>query len=393
MIKHVPHFEVLRGAAALWVLCGHALRITDIKASYLSRGDQAVEVFVILSGFVIALMRLNEEEPYGRYIFRRFMRLYPLFLIALILGAMTMHLYAPVFGSSPWLAQEQAAFLDRVDNAANALWAHIALHLSMLHGMVPDTVLPQAALMFSGPLWSISLEWQFYLIAPFLIALFSFGSTRGYVTSALILLATIALQWLTAQYWVAGVPSFLPLRLPLFVIGIASALLWHRARATRPWVLACVLGAVTVIGWLFAPNKLPILIWFVTYFLAATHDRLGVSRLADRAVALLASRFLGRISYGIYVLHVPIMMAVTYYLVIPAVGDRPAIIGALMILGITLPIVLILAYLSFTFIEKPAISWARGRRAGAPVARTQVTPSSITPASMTSGQSVTEGSQ
>ena len=68
---------------------------------YLSRGDQAVEVFVILSGFVIALMRLNEEEPYGRYIFRRFMRLYPLFLIALILGAMTMHLYAPVFGSSP----------------------------------------------------------------------------------------------------------------------------------------------------------------------------------------------------------------------------------------------------------------------------------------------------
>jgi len=384
MIKHVPHFEVLRGLAALWVLGGHALRITDIKASYLSRGDQAVEVFVILSGFVIALMRLNEEEPYGRYIFRRFMRLYPLFLIALILGALTMHLYAPVFGSSPWLAQEQAAFLDRVDNAANALWAHIGLHLTMLHGVVPDTVLPQAALMFSGPLWSISLEWQFYLIAPFLIALFSFGSTRGYVISALILLATIALQWVTAQYWVAGVPSFLPLRLPLFVVGIASALLWHRARETRPWVLACVLAAATVIGWLFAPNKLPVLIWFVTYFLAATHDRLGVSRLADRVVTWPASRFLGRISYGIYVLHVPIMMAVTYYLVIPAVGDSPAIIGALMIVGITLPIVLILAYLSFTFIEKPTIAWARGRRAP---------PASVAKAPIASARSVAEGSQ
>ncbi|MBI2256575.1 MAG: acyltransferase [Proteobacteria bacterium] len=362
MIKHVPHFEVLRGAAALWVLGSHVLRITDIKASYFSRGDQAVEVFIILSGFVIALMRLNEEEPYGRYIFRRFMRLYPLFLIALFLGALTMHLYAPVFGSSPWLAEEQAGFLDRVENASSGLWAHIALHLAMLHGVVPDTVLPQAALMFSGPLWSISLEWQFYLIAPLLIALFSFGSARGYIASALILVTAIGLQWLTAQYWVAGVPSFLPLRLPLFIMGIASALLWHRARRTRPWILAAVLAVAIVAGWLFAPNKLPILIWFVTYFLAATHDRLGVSRLADRMVAWPASRFLGRISYGIYVLHVPIMMAVTYYLVIPLVGDQPAIIGALMILGLTLPIVLILASLSFTFIERPVISWARGRR-------------------------------
>jgi peptidoglycan/LPS O-acetylase OafA/YrhL len=361
MIKHVPHFEVLRGAAALWVLCSHALRITDIKASYLSRGDQAVEVFVILSGFVIALMRMNESEPYGRYIFRRFMRLYPLFLIALVLGALTMHLYAPVFGSSPWLAQEQVAFLERMENAANGLWAHIGLHLTMLHGVVPDTVLPQAALMFSGPLWSISLEWQFYLIAPFLIALFSFNSVRGYVTAGLILLATIGLQWLTTQYWVAGVPSFLPLRLPLFVIGIASALLWHRARVTQPWMLAAVLAVATTLGWLFAPNKLPILIWFVTYFLAATHDRIGLSRLVDRAVAWQPSRFLGRISYGVYVLHVPVMMAVTYYLVIPTVGERPAVIGALMILGLTLPIVLLLAYLSFTCIERPAIAWARGR--------------------------------
>jgi peptidoglycan/LPS O-acetylase OafA/YrhL len=62
------------------------------------------------------------------------------------------------------------------------------------------------------------------------------------------------------------------------------------------------------------------------------------------------------------VLHVPVMMAVTYYVVIPVVGDKPAIVGALMILGLTLPIVLVLATLSFTFIERPAIAWARRRR-------------------------------
>ncbi|NNH85320.1 hypothetical protein HLH89_30495 [Rhizobium laguerreae] len=53
----------------------------------------------MLSGFVIALMLSNEGEPYDRYIFRRFMRLYPLFLIALVYGMMTGHLYGSVFGS------------------------------------------------------------------------------------------------------------------------------------------------------------------------------------------------------------------------------------------------------------------------------------------------------
>lgn len=361
MVKHVPHFEVLRGAAALWVFGGHALRIVDLKISYLSRGDQAVEVFVILSGFVITLMRLNEDETYGRYLFRRFMRLYPLFLIALVLGALTMHLYAPVFGSSPWLSEEKLAFLSREENAANGLWAHILLHLTMLHGMVPDTVLPQAALMFSGPLWSISLEWQFYLIAPFLIPFLSLRTLRGLAVVAVVLVLAIALQKVTEQYWIAGVPSFLPLRLPLFVVGIISAMLWDRARHTPPLLLAAIVAAATVVGWLFAPNKLPILIWFATYYLAATHDRIGVSRLANRLVCMPVSRFLGRISYGLYVLHVPLMMVVTYYLVIPLAGGQSQIVGAVLIASATLPVVLLLAYLSFTFIEKPAIAWARRR--------------------------------
>jgi peptidoglycan/LPS O-acetylase OafA/YrhL len=366
MVKHVPHFEVLRGLAALWVFGGHALRIVDLKISYLSRSDQAVEVFIILSGFVIALMRLNEDEGYGRYLFRRFMRLYPLFLIALVLGALTMHLYAPVFGASPWLTEQKLAFLSREQNAANGLWAHILLHLTMLHGMVSDTVLPQAALMFSGPLWSISLEWQFYLIAPFLIPFLSLRSMRGLAIAAIVLLAAITLQKGTAQYWIGSVPSFLPLRLPLFIVGILSAMLWERARHMPPLRLLGILAVATMIGWLFAPNKLPILIWFATYFLAATHDRVGVSRLADRLVRLPPARFLGRISYGIYVLHVPLMMVVTYYLVIPLAGGESAGIAAALIAIATLPIVLLLAYLSFTFVEKPAIAWAR--RWPAPIA-------------------------
>ncbi|WP_376766912.1 acyltransferase family protein [Rhizobium laguerreae] len=76
-----------------------ALGLCWTRSTTRQHSDQAVEVFVMLSGFVIALMLSNEGEPYDRYIFRRFMRLYPLFLIALVYGMMTGHLYGSVFGS------------------------------------------------------------------------------------------------------------------------------------------------------------------------------------------------------------------------------------------------------------------------------------------------------
>lgn len=365
MTKHVPHFEVLRGLAALWVLVSHVLLIVDIEVTFLSRGDQAVDVFIILSGFVIALMLLNERESYGRYLFRRFARLYPLFLVALFYGSMTDNLYRPVFGSSPWLSDQNIAFQTREINLAGAWWEHLILHLSMLHGAVPDNILPQASLMFSGPLWSISLEWQFYLVAPILIALISFTSIRRGAVAILVMLAAIALEHLASRYWVGEVPSFLPLRLPLFIVGIMSAALWHRACNTSPLILLGALTFATIAAMQFSPNKLPVLIWFGVYFAAATHSKTAVTRLADRLVSSTFPRFVGRVSYGLYVLHVPTMMLVTFYIVIPLMGEAERLVAGLTIGGMSLLVTLALAHLSFQFLERPIIGLARqtsGRR-------------------------------
>jgi len=43
-------------------------------------------------------------------------------------------------------------------------------HLTMLHGAVPDQILPGSSITYLPPAWSISVEWQFYLVAPFLFA-------------------------------------------------------------------------------------------------------------------------------------------------------------------------------------------------------------------------------
>jgi peptidoglycan/LPS O-acetylase OafA/YrhL len=42
-------------------------------------------------------------------------------------------------------------------------------HLFMMHGAVPNDVLPHSEYAFNMPAWSISLEWQFYLVAPLFI--------------------------------------------------------------------------------------------------------------------------------------------------------------------------------------------------------------------------------
>lgn len=177
----------------------------------------------------------------------------------------------------------------------------------MLHGIVPDTILPQASLMFSGPLWSISLEWQFYLIAPFLIGAIGFGNARRIAISAGILLVAIGLEKVAMAYWTGEVPSFLPLRLPLFIVGIMCAALWREA---RPVALAAAVVSGFVIASLFSPNRLPLLMWFGMYFFAATHDKLGIARLADRIISSRVPSFIGQVSHGLYVLHVPTMMLV-----------------------------------------------------------------------------------
>jgi peptidoglycan/LPS O-acetylase OafA/YrhL len=361
MTKHVPHFEVLRGAAALWVVASHILLIVGRHVPFVSAGDQAVEVFVILSGFVIALMRYNEKEEYGQYIFRRFLRLYPVFILAVSIGSITEYLYAPVFGNSPWTVTHEGAFIAREQNTLTYLWQNILLHAGMLHGVVPDTIIPQAPLAFSGPLWSISLEWQFYLIAPALIAFIRFDGIRAIALTICVSALALALQKLTQRYWIGEVTSFLPLRLPLFIVGIASALLWHRAREAPQLTLAGAVAAGALIALPLAPHKLPVLIWAGTYYLAATHGRLAVLRTVDALLVSAAPRLIGKISYSVYALHVPILLVVSYFIVFPLAADSSRWFGGALLVGIALPIVILVAILSYHFIEKPTIAW--GRRA------------------------------
>jgi peptidoglycan/LPS O-acetylase OafA/YrhL len=371
MTKHIPHFEVLRGTAALWVFISHVLLFVDRDFVPFSKGGQAVELFILLSGFVIGLLRINNPEPYLPYLFRRWVRLYPVFLIALAIGVATPDLYSELFGWNQWMTEPRTNVLMRAQDQRDYFWQHLLAHLTLLHGMIPDYILPQSALAFSGPLWSISIEWQFYLVAPFLMGALR-GHTLRVVSVGLLMLAlAFVAEKLGWMIWQAAVPSFLPLRLDLFIIGMICAALWDRARVASPLPLAFAVAVGAMVALMLAPSVLPVLMWFTTYYLAAVSGRTRVGALADRVFNLSIARWLGRISYGVYLLHLPVLLGIASIVVIPFAGDWSVWPATLLLGVLSLPLTLLAASLSFRFVEKPLIAWGRNfaGRLGRPASR------------------------
>lgn len=376
MSRHIDQFESLRGMAALWVAASHALLICEITVPVLSKGGWAVDIFIVLSGFVITLMQLRTREAYAPYLLRRAGRLYPLYLVALGLGLMTSHLYGEVIGPAFWNGEPITAFTARAANEQAHFWSNLGLHLTMLHGVVPDTWIPQAALAFSGPLWSISLEWQFYLVAPLLIVALDVRQRGRWIVAALTLAFVALLFRYTSHRWFGEVWSFLPLKLPFFCFGVLCALMWESARRAPPWVVAAALVVANLVLLRFAGAWLPTAMWSLTYFVVAMEGRLRAVAPLNAALSAAPLRWIGQRSYGLYILHMP-MLLIAGALLIPHMQGLGQYGTLAALIAVVVLVVLPLADVCYRYVEMPMNRRARdlalsmGRRAEpAPLAGT-----------------------
>lgn len=228
---------------ALW----RFVRIGPITAA----ADQAVFAFIVISGFVITHLILTRPEPYTVYIGRRFLRLFPVYLLCLALGVMTSAGYQQTVLAKPWGAMTPplAMFGGQLASQSMHPVAHLLAHLTMLHGLIPDQVLDNASQVFLGPAWSLSLEWQFYLVAPFVVAMAT--RPRGALILTALFLPAYALYWsgrlgTYGEPW--GHPSVLFGAAPLFALGIATRIampllpvIRHYPLVPVLWVLGCLM--------------------------------------------------------------------------------------------------------------------------------------------------------
>ncbi|QJP12907.1 acyltransferase [Starkeya sp. ORNL1] len=354
-MQNFRSIESLRAYMAWWVVFGHAAQLAGgqyifPQALYAILDDnyKAVNVFIIVSGFVITHLLLSKDENYLPYITRRAFRILPIYLFCLVLSVAVTHLMVTA-NTLPWVAGHDMR-LDRFAQEAQNFHLHLLLHLTLMHGLPPTELLPFSASALLPPAWSLSLEWQFYLVAPFLIPLL-LRSTLSMILTCVALLALhkLALSGLIGHW---QYPAFLPLPIQYFLIGILSrAVLEYRPLANAGVELLVVLGAITL---KFA-GVIETAIWMA--FLACAMSEAGrltfriaaLSRFADIAIKNRHIARIGTWSYSTYLIHIPIFAIVvgTY----ASLATRPSQWTVVELLVLCMPITLALSWLLFTEIE------------------------------------------
>jgi peptidoglycan/LPS O-acetylase OafA/YrhL len=290
--------DVLRGFLSWAVVIVHVAWVSGIQGqTQHDIGVMAVEGFIVLSGFVITQLILTKQESYGTFILRRFMRLFPIFLVCLLisLAVRPITLGAIQSPSQPILeASENKLF-----------FGHILAHLSMLHGVLPSRWLPMSQYAFLVPAWSTSLEFQLYLVAPLLISFLSRSGLGG-------LLLVLSLSALCLFYPVSsridhiwqGSGAFLPQKFFFFLIG--SLIYLFSTKGPRETVL---------------------------YQYWPCFIRLG------------------EISYSTYLIHYPILAVITRF--VPR--DWSRLQKMAVTFAVSAPIILILSFLLYRYVERPGI--------------------------------------
>jgi peptidoglycan/LPS O-acetylase OafA/YrhL len=329
--RHFPGLDGIRAIAALGVMVSHTLKeLGRFGAAPIDRNlelaRQGVVMFFTLSGFLITYLLLEEKARYGRialgaFYLRRILRIWPLYFFYIAL-AMAYHQ-----AWTPYVAM----YVLFVPNLAYAM-GHI----------VPDT----------AQLWSIGIEEQFYAVWPLIVA-----RVRRLVP----LLVTIVIAMPLARaivHHALGPGRHLAndlLSLAGYDAMATGALFAIALRADHPIVIRCAKTAVPHVAFgalvaLLAANQLGFLHFGLPIVTEAVTGLFIVAQIVPGKKLLNLEqpllRFIGRISFGVYVYH---MLVITLLARALAGTHLPAVAIVLAVTATTLAV----AALSYRFLERP----------------------------------------
>ena len=317
--------EGLRAYLALWVLVCHALWLSGYPPDALAglpkliaMGPYAVDLFIIISGFVIMLSLDKQRETYLQFIVRRFFRLFPVFIVLFVVAIPLSHVFLwNVTHASQYLTPDQIEnWTDIMESWWENIQWNIPLHLLMLHGVVPEVLVKDAPGAFLVPAWSVSLEWQFYLVAP--LAYAWAVSARPYRRLGLYALCLVLVLAARYVYPTVSYGAALPFHVKFFFLGAASYFLYQRQAAHQlsdtAFPVACCL-ALSLFGLSgSAWSLIPVVLWMAFLGLLLEHPSSFSSRLVAPLLTNPFVLYLGRISYSLYLSHVLVIIVIQYAL-------------------------------------------------------------------------------
>ena len=348
----------LRGVLAWWVVGGHLAYVFSQRIGELSFNRSAVDVFIVLSGFVIMSLLDTKQEPFRPYIARRFMRLFPIYVVILFVSAATLAIQQYGLAHAPFETERTAARIAALQAAQSDILLHMAAHLPMLHGLVPTALISKVDTSIIGQAWSISVEWQFYLVAP----LVYWGLTGDWRARLSVIAGALVLFALSKVGPLSSNDAFIGGSVGWFAVGIFSYF-GFKARE-RPWpVLVMMVGAALLAGFGVVAQAPGAVLWAGVMLWLIGRVPKAIKPIVEMALTNRVAMTLGNISYSTYVVHMLVI-----YLSMAALNKMQIAsqaYGPLLII-MTIAGTAGLSFLGYYCVEKPGIDvgaqLARGRR-------------------------------
>ncbi len=346
---HFTELDGLRGIAALAVFCHHVCFSTVPPAGWppfilhlrtlCMPGDAGVDLFFVLSGFLITSLLLDARTRpfyYHDFYWKRALRILPLYMLVLL------YVLAVVPGSGGYVLLS-ALFLSNF-----ALLFHVAS---------------------AGPFWTLAIEEQFYLLWPTLLRRLSLAQLRRWALA--LALTCVALRFVAASvghhtyyYTFFRCDGLAAGACIAFWFYQRSAMAPDRHRENNGLAAILALGVAC-----YTPSLIPSVLKADIALVSALQQTgitliftfliaYAITHAGERKLAILRSpvlTFFGLISYALYMVHLYVVGAYDHLRPLTP-GDQPAFFARFaIVLVITIAICLISRYL----IELPANSLRR----------------------------------
>jgi peptidoglycan/LPS O-acetylase OafA/YrhL len=325
--QHLPVLDGFRGLAAYTVVVSHATNATNLAGGLLGNGAGQVGVmlFFVLSGFLMGLLYLGtpfDRISVWRFAIRRVARVVPLYYIMLTIALIAA-------GVGGLIARDLTLYA--------VVPSDLIYHYSFIYG--------------TSVFWTIPVELQFYL--AFVGVWWLYGKSR-------ILFLICVLSAIVWFFLGDTGPTVAPVLLDYFAYFLAGLLISQISKRFEPrplWTIGFV--AATCAALLLFPGIFGAIfrrprwsnfpqMWHDPVCLVTVSALLLTSLFAPAARLLLANRlmiFSGRISYSMYLLHVPVIVCLSRY---TTASQHPSVF-----LFLALAITFGIASASFRWIESP----------------------------------------
>ncbi len=303
----------------------------DFLAWPITNGFRGVQLFFVISGFILGLPFANQyiaggsPVKIGRYFLRRVTRLEPPYILAMLL------IYAA------------AVVMHNVHTKEPGFYSGLPLRLVYAYYFVrldPPTL--------DGVTWTLEIEVQFYLLAPLLAKVFKLPATPRRLA---LIAAIIGAPFLTSI--VPRGEHTLLASVQYFLIGFLIADI-HCTGAGKGWLPAWILDVMGA-GFLFAMlwmPEMPLLLWLLPWvlggiFIAALRGNLFTAFLRLPTISVI-----GGMCYSLYLLHNPILSFITTKVTANGMA-LPVAYLRLLIFG--MPPVMIAGIAYYILIERPCM--------------------------------------